>query len=535
MKVYEQVSSLLREHGVDSMFGLMGDANMYVSAAFERDGGRFVRVAHEAGAVSMADGYSRLAGRPGVASVTHGPGLTNAVTALVEATRSSTPLLLITGDTPAEATHVQRLDIAGVCASLGVVHERVHREDTVARDVNRAWRRLPDGPVVLNVPLSLSIREATASGAAGTVLKPDAAATPSEEAIDEALGVLASSARPVVVAGRGAITSGAEQAVTELADLVGAPLFTTALGRGLFAGHDRHVGMMGSLANEHSIQMIADSDCIVAFGASLNKYTTMGGELVSGARLIHVDDDATKLGWLIEPDYSILGDAALVARAMVSRLAEAGLTFGTTWRRRGAEVGRAVKHWTPSDDRSGASTVDVRLVSQALDSVLPKGSVVVSDVGRFVAGVWPYLHANRAGDFVAMTGFGSIGLGLAAGIGAATARPDQLTVVLVGDGGFMMNVSELSTAVRERLPIVVLVFDDGAYGAEYQKLASQGFSPAQSYNTWPDLCDVARGLGARALRVQAVSEVAKVGEILADLGGPLVVDVRIDPTHHIEF
>lgn len=535
MKIYKQVSGLLRAQGVDTMFGLMGDANMYVSACFEDGGGRFIRVAHESGAVSMADGYARMGQGPGVASVTHGPGFTNAITALVEAVRSGTPLLLITGDTPAEHTHPQRLDIAAVCASLGVAHERVQRQDTVARDLNRAWRRLEDGPVVLNIPLTLAVQEATATGAASVVRRSQEVPVASADDIDEAMGMVASAVRPVIVAGRGATSPAAEAAIVELADLLGAPLFTTALGRGLFADHPRHVGIMGSLANELAIQLVTDSDCVIAFGASLNKYTTMSGELVAGTRLIQIDHDPAKLGWLVEPDERILGDAGAVARSMTQGLNEAGLTFGVTWRHRAAEVSGQVRSWKPSDDRSGQSTVDIRVVSQALNGILPSDAVVVSDVGRFVAGVWPYLDRNRPGDVAAMTGFGSIGLGLAAGTGAAVARPDDRIVILAGDGGFMMNASELSTAVRERLPVIVIVFNDGAYGAEYQKLASQGLSPKASYNQWPDLCEVARGLGAQAMRIESLADLPDLSEAIASCDGPLLVDVRIDPSHHIEF
>lgn len=534
MKVYEQLSATLMEHGVDTMFGLLGDANMYVVGAFEGSGGRFVRVAHEAGAVSMADGYSRMSGRPGVATVTHGPGFTNALTALVEAQRFPTPVLLITGDTPSEATHMQRLDIPGVCSSLGVPHEYIHRTDTVVRDVNRIMQMLRSGPVVLNLPLSLSRSQATGAGAA--LRLPSQARTQVDEVdLDAALGLLASASRPVVLAGRGVVAAGAEQDVQQLADLLGAPLFTTALARGLFRGHPRHLGIMGSLSHEEAVQTLADSDCIIAFGAALNKYTTMAGELVAGKKLIQVDAAPVKLGWLVQPDEAVLGDAAIVARQMTAMLRDAGIEASRTWSGLTERATASLASWTPSDDHSTADTVDVRMATRALNEILPDDCVVVSDAGRFVAGVWPHLDRNGPGDFTTMTGFGSIGLGLAAGTGAATARPDDLVVVLAGDGGFIMNVSELSTAVREGLRLLVLVFNDGAYGAEYMKLIAEGFDAKLSYNQWPDLAQVARGLGAQAHTVHNVEEITALGHVLTDMQGPVVVDIRLDPSHHIPF
>lgn len=134
-----------------------------------------------------------------------------------------------------------------------------------------------------------------------------------------------------------------------------------------------------------------------------------------------------------------------------------------------------------------------------------------------------------------MTGFGSIGLGLAGGIGAAVSDVSDVTVVLVGDGGFMMNVSELATAVRERLPMVIVVYNDGAYGAEYQKLVNEGFPAHHSYNEWPDIARTAAGMGCRALTIRKPEDFESVGEGITRLSGPLVLDIRLDPTHHLNF
>lgn len=532
MKAYERVAEMLRDFGVDTMFGLLGDANMYVAATFEAAGGRLVRVAHEASAVTMADTYARMTGRLGVATVTHGPGFTNAITALLEAQRFPSSVLLITGDTPPEATHLQRLDMAAMCAVAGIQHEYVHRADSLTRDVNRALRRLQDGPVVLNLPLGIG-RATTVSVGRARVPTPRQPRSVEVADLDGALGVVASAARPVVLGGRGVVASGAEEAVAELADQIGAPLLTTGLGHGLFRGHERLLGIMGSLTPDPVVKLLSDADCIVAFGATLNKYTTMGGELVAGKRLVQVDTDAVKLGWLVEPDESVCGDAGDVATQMTEQLREAGVTRSSTWQSAAESVAVGLQSWNPGD-RSTDSTIDVRHATRELNRLLPEGAVLVSDVGRFVAGVWPYLDTFEAGSFTAMTGFGAIGLGLAAGTGAAIARPGQPVVLLCGDGGFMMSASELSTAVRERLPLVVLVYNDGAYGAEYMKLVAEGLDPAASYNHWPDLAEIARGFGARAVTVRTVAEIRGLGPIDPS-DGPLVVDIRVDPTHHIDF
>jgi thiamine pyrophosphate-dependent acetolactate synthase large subunit-like protein len=179
--------------------------------------------------------------------------------------------------------------------------------------------------------------------------------------------------------------------------------------------------------------------------------------------------------------------------------------------------------------------LDIRVATQRLDALLPQGCVIVSDVGRFIAGSWPYLTKAVPGRFTAMTGFGSIGLGVAGGIGAAVSAVSDTTVVLVGDGGFMMNVSELATAVRERLPMVIAVYNDGAYGAEYQKLINEGFPAQHSYNEWPDIASTAAGLGARSLTIRKPEDFEAAAEEIVRPAGPLVLDIHLDPTHHLVF
>lgn len=539
MKVYQHVAALLARHGVTTMFGLLGDANMYVAGAFEDAGGTFVRVAHEASAVSMADAYARMSGTWSVATVTHGPGFTNTLTALVEAARFSTPVLLITGDPPPEPTHMQRLDIAAVCAAAGVAHERIHRPETAERDVHRALRtlRATGQPVVLNIPIPLSLSPACPDYHSDTTLldftPPITLAD--ESGLDTALGLAASASRPVVVAGRGVIAAGAEADVAELADILGAALFTTGLGIGLFGSHPRHLGIMGSIAHPEATPILMDSDCVIAIGTSLNKYTSFGGELFSEKTLIHIDADPVKIGWFVAPTCGLVGDAAAVTRAMVEAIGHGELPEKKSWKQRSEQAHTDIAAWTPPDDQSDADTIDIRVATQRIDALLPPGITVVSDVGRFIAGSWPYLSAIGPGLFTAMTGFGAIGLGLAAGTGAALSRRSPMTVLLVGDGGFMMHASELSTAVREQIPMLIVVYNDGAYGAEYQKLLNEGLSAQHSYNQWPDIAVVARSFGAAAHTITNPADIDALRDAVIDLQGPLVLDVRLDPTHHLIF
>lgn len=536
MKVYSQLAGALQDQSVRTIFGLMGDANMYFLAAFQDDGGRFVPVVHEASSVAMADTYSRMTGTLGVATMTHGPGFTNAITSLVDATRTRSKVLVICGDPPPEPTHMQRLDLEAVTSALGVGHERIYRPATLVRDLNRAVQRVwaESRPVVLNVPLPVFLEDAVDQPPAlAPLLAPPG--EPSRAQLDSALGLLASARRPLIVAGRGALHADARSSLIDLAEVLGAPLATTAMAKDLFRGHPADLGIVGSMSHSVASAAITDADCIIAFGASLNRYTTMGGELVQGARIVHVDADPRQIGAYVPVDEGIVGDANRVAVSIVNALKDAGFDASRSWRER---IERELSGRSADDGFRQAmadGVVDIRSAMIELDRILPSRRVVVSDVGRFVVGSWPYVSVEAGGDFTAMTGFGSIGLGLAGSIGAAVAREGELTVALVGDGGFMMHAAEFSTAVRERLRLLVVVLNDGAYGAEHHKLKARNLDAAYSLNHWPNFVDMATSMGARGATVRSMDDLTELEPELADLDGPYLLDVRIDPELNLAY
>ncbi|MEE2034743.1 thiamine pyrophosphate-dependent enzyme, partial [Rhodococcus chondri] len=224
----------------------------------------------------------------------------------------------------------------------------------------------------------------------------------------------------------------------------------------------------------------------------------------------------------------IPGDAAGVVRALGARLAEAETP--TPSGRRVAQLADAVHELEGKGYRSisGGGTVDMRDAMVRLAELLPKGTQVVTDVGRFSFAAWKYLPVDP-GRFTVPGAFGSIGLGIATAVGAAAARRDAPTVCVAGDGGAMMGLVELSTAVRHRLPLVLVVLDDHCYGAEYLKLESLGLAPAHSEVQWPGFAETARALGARAVTVRKVDEFAQVAALLNEAAYPLVIEIKADP------
>ncbi|MCU1513871.1 MAG: acetolactate synthase [Microbacteriaceae bacterium] len=530
MKAYVAFAAALKDQGVHTMFGLIGDANMQYTAHYiDAMGGRYYGATHEAGAITMADGYHRMSGEVTVATVTHGPGLMNTLTALTEATKARSQMVLLTGDTPAVRTWTQSLDIGAAIAPTGAGYERVYRPETAPLDLARALHRARTErrPIVLNFPYDMMQQDVEPVAMKPTPVISYLPPRPDDDAIERALDVIAGAKRPLVLGGRGAALSGARDALLDLAGILGAPVATTLLGRDMFRGHPMNLGIAGSLSNTIATDAIVAADVIIAFGAGLNRYTTDKRQLFAGKRIVQIDIEPRDIGLYLRVDEALIGDARQVATALADALREAEFE-GSGWGRPYAE---RIANWTPESeftDLSHDGTVDVRTAVIQLDRVLPENRTVVTDVGRFIVAGWRYLSVPEPRRFTHMSTFGSIGLGLGAGIGAAAVDPSTLTVALMGDGGFMMTLGELTSAVRNKIPLLVVVLNDGAYGAETNKLRGHGESEVHSFIDWPELAPLAEAMGARAMTVRAVADFAGIPKFIEGLTGPALVDVRMD-------
>ena len=532
MKVHEALARGLADAGVDTMFGLIGDANLFLVDDFVRQHqGTYVAAVHEAGAVLMAIGYARAAGRVGVATVTHGPGLTNTVTALVEGVRGRTPLVLLAGDTPvSDPVNVQNIDQRELVAATGAGFVQVRTPDSAVEDLALALRRaaLERRPVVLNVPADFQWAET----AYVPVDRGAPAATPpapDDADLDRAVGVLASARRPIVLAGRGAVRPAARASVLRLAERIGAPVATTLKAKDLFRGEPFDLGIFGTVSTPVAADTIARSDCIVALGASLNLFTTVRGSLLEGRAVVHCDVDPAQIGGAGTPAAGVVGDSAAVADAICAWLDEAGVAPSAF---RSTDLLHALQEQAATDppDRSTDTTVDVRTALRRLDLVLPPERTLVTDAGRFMYEAWRALRVLEPAHFVPTMNFGSIGLGLPAAIGARYGAPDRPVVLVTGDGGFMLGgLAEFSTAVREGIDLVVLVLDDGGYGAEHIQFRNRDLDPGLSLFAWPDLAAVATAMGGIGLCVRNPADLDDVAGVLASRDRPVLVDVRLDP------
>ena len=531
---HDAVAQALVDHGVDTVFAVLGDGNLFIGESLERQHGvNLVGATHEANAVCMAEGWAKATGRLGVASVTHGPGLTNTITALVEGVKNGTPMVVVAGDTPIEnEQHLQNLDQHALVVATGAGFQPIRNVDTIAEDVSTAIRRAHSEhrPVVINIPLNIEWDEVD--------YEPRPALTPTSQRLaadpdrlETAMGIIASSARPVIVAGRGAVKSGARDALIRLGDALGAPLATSLLATGFFQGEPFDLGIHGTLSHEIAGETFAMAACLVVFGAALNFFTTDYQTLLAGKRVVHVDLNPAHIDRHVTVDAGVVGDATLVAETMTEMLSAAEhqpSSFRTT------ELERKLQEFDPAtafEDQSYDGAVDPRTLTRRLDQALPKERQVVVDAGRFMLDALT-LSVPDPMDLVTSHGFGAIGLGMSTAIGAAVARPTLPTVLCIGDGGYMMGgMTELSTAVHLGLDLIVVLYNDGSYGAEHIQLVTKGMDPSASTHEWPDFCAVAASMGCDTAKIDSLSDIDAAMDMVKNRtpGRPVLIEASIDP------
>jgi thiamine pyrophosphate-dependent acetolactate synthase large subunit-like protein len=533
--VADVVGATLAAEGVKDAFGILGSGNLVVTNALVRHGAQFHHARHEMSATCMADGYARVTGRVGVVSVHQGPGLTNTMTGLAEAAKSRTPVLVLAGETPAAAlTSNFRIDQHGLVESVGAIAERVHSSKTAADDAARAYQRAitERRPVVLMLPIDIQPQPAVPTEPSRRPLPPLNAPEPSGQAIRQAADLLTKAKRPAIIAGRGAVLANAGADLEALGQTIGAVLATSAPANGLFAGLPYALGISGGFASPFAAKTLPRADVVLVFGASVNHWTTKHGAMIGpDAKIIQVDVDPRAIGRNQPADLAILADAKATANALNNEIMSRGHTNqGFRTPELSDEIASNTWRHDPYEDASTDEWIDPRTASIALNDLLPRDRAVAVDSGHFLGYPAMFLEVPDARSWLFPNGFQAVGLGLGNAIGAAIAQPDRPTVAAIGDGGAFMALAELETAARLKLMLLVVIYDDAAYGAEVHHFAPMGHDVSLVRFPDADLAGIARAAGAKAATVRRTEDLSIVEEWLANPHGPLVLDVKVNPT-----
>lgn len=539
MRVAEVVGRALVRSGVDHVFGVVGSGNFRATNAMVDAGARFVAARHEGGAATMADAYARTAGRVAAVSLHQGCGLTNAMTGIAEAAKSRTPLVVLAAEATAPTSNFH-VDQDALARAVGAVPMRVGAATAAADAVAAVATALNDRrTVLLNLPLDVADLEVGDVEIPPLPVPPDPSA-PSVTDLERLVVALRAAERPVFVAGRGARSVAARDALAALGERCGALLATSAVAKGLFRGEDWDLDVSGGFSSPVVAELVASADLVVGWGCALNMWTMRHGRLIAAdATVVQVDDTPEALGVHRALDLGVVGDVAVTATAALALLggaADSGMTAGAgggngTAEFRSADVRErlaAGRRWrdVTFEDRSTGDRIDPRTLTIALDDLLPAERVVAVDSGNFMGYPSMFLGVPDERGFCFTQAFQSIGLGLASAIGAALAEPDRLPVAALGDGGALMGAAELDTVRRLGLPMVVVVYNDDAYGAEVHHFAGEPLGPVRFPPT--DVAAVGAGYGFDAVTVRGPAD---LGAVAAWVAGPrdrpLLVDAKV--------
>ena len=530
--VSAHVALTLARH-IDHVFGVMGNGNAYFLDALERGAGvHFTAVRHEAGGVVAADAYHRSSGRLAAATATYGAGFTNTLTALAEAVQAHVPLVLVVGDEPTSGPRPWDVDQIALASAVGARTYTVGRADAAATTIIAIEHALTYRvPTVLAIPYDVAARDAGPLPEAPEPRLP-APMVPTgafaEGAVEGLVETLASAERPFLLAGRGAWISGAGEALGEVADAVGAVTASTALGRGVFPRGEFDLGVTGGFGADGAMDLVREADVAVVFGASLNQFTMRFGDLFApGTRVFQIDvaPAATHphVGGFVR------GDAAVVARAVADGLRAPGAA-PSGWRE-SVDI-MPLREYEAGDGVAPDGRLDPRTVAARIGELLPADRVVVSDGGHFIGWAnmyWPVAAPDRMS--MVGTAFQSIGLGWPSVAGAALAKPSATVVLTTGDGGGLMALADLETAVRVAGGRgIAVVWNDAAYGAEINLYGLKGLAKEPMLIPEVDFAALAAGVGAEGVVVRSIADLDRLAVWVTEPEASrpfLVLDCRI--------
>ncbi|WP_284744701.1 thiamine pyrophosphate-binding protein [Amycolatopsis sp. RTGN1] len=529
MKVYEALAAAFAAEGTTDVFGMMGDANMHWMNALAGHGTRLYEVRHEGAGLSMAHGYARASGRPGVVTTTSGPGVSQLATSMIVASRARIPLVAFVGETPlGDESAVQYLDQRRFAAAIECEFFHVAKADSAIEVVRNAFHlaRTQSRPVMISVPIDVQLQEFDDDlpYSPSTELLRTPKLLPHPERIEQARELIAASKRPVIIAGRGARQAGAAEEILALQQRTGALLATTLQAKNwLYGRTDYHVGIAGLFGSKVAMEMLQEADCVIAVGASLNHYTIESGYLFPDAKFVQIDTAPNVvMGNGRVADCYVQADAITGLTALTGALEPDGLEGFHT-----ADVHRRLTAplVDPAEYRRNPGLLDPREAIAVVDEELPGEIGLVLGSGHQTDfGTMLFQRSREVTSNYGM--FGAIGQAPLLTVGAVVAKGEPMFVV-EGDASFLMHLSEFETACRYGLPVLVVVMNDEGLGAEYHKAAAKGLDPALAVIPTPELGVVAQALGGGGATVRTVDELrAALGKYVR-APRPTVIDVRI--------
>jgi acetolactate synthase-1/2/3 large subunit len=537
MKVWDALAECVEQEGTRALFGLMGDGNLYFMARLlERGVTEVYDVRHEGSAVAMADGYARVSGDVGVASVTSGPGVTHLGSSLTVASLTGTPLVVIAGEIPSIArgmgTHRQETNQRAFAEASGALFHQLRDVSTVASDVQRAFwlARTRRRPVLLNCPIDMQAEEFRGKltyTPTSARLFPLHRLAPDAVAIEKATDMIVGARRPVIVAGVGAMAAEAHAAIEGLGNRIGSVNGTTLRAKGYLDG-PWSVGVCGNFSTLPAQSILADADLVILVGASGSSDTAEA--IPARARTIQINNSGTVGVGSRVPDHLVYSDAKLAVEEILELLLDAeytatgyrGGSYAASFALDPVDVDLQEAHWDLPPD-----TVDPRSFIQHVDPLLANPCTIVIGGGHNLSFPSMFLSGGPSRRFIFTYDFGCIGQGIPNAFGAAVAAPDRPVVLFEGDASALMTIHDLDVTARYRPRLLVFIMNDGALGAEYHKLQTENINPKWAQVRTPDFGRVAEAFGNSGGTVRSLADVDEQVDLFERGTGARYVDVHI--------
>jgi acetolactate synthase-1/2/3 large subunit len=524
------VVEALEREGVTHVFGYPGGAIMPVYDALTGSNLQHILVRHEQAAALAADAYGRVTGRPGVCIATSGPGATNLVTGIANAFLDSVPMVAITGQvaSPLMGTDAfQEVDIFGITLPIVKHSFLIRRTADIPRVFAEAFRIASSGrpgPVLIDLPKDVGVMAATPEP---FELPEEAVEAPDEAAIAAANALIAEAHSPVLYFGGGVAIARAERALRDFAERSGIPAVGTLKGLGAIpTDHPNFLGMLGMHGTRAANIAIDNCDLLICVGARFDDRAT--GKLDSfapNAKVIHIDADPAEIGKLRAAAVAVTGDMTEILDRLTAETDVAG------WAR---QCQAQKKLWAARYDAPGAGIYAPALLKQLSEAAGDK-AIFTCDVGQHQMWVAQHCRFTRPQAHLTSGGLGTMGYGIPAGVGAVLAEPDATVITVSGDGSFMMNVQELATIRRYRLPLKIVLIDNSQLGMvrQWQELFfEENFSEIDLSDN-PDFAEVAHSFGIEAFTIDHRSQVSGAIDRLLNTDGPILCHVRIDPRENV--
>ena len=538
--VYEALAADIKRRGIDAVFGLMSDDTALFVTSLDSMGVRFYGARHENNAISMAEGYAAATGKVGVAIIGRGPATANAMHGAVYAQRTGSKVLMIFGYRSITHRAPEGLGPDPKAFNAESVLQAAGLPTFVATDSVTACMTLATalasiqhgGCAALLLPMNVQFGLVDAADPSAAPALVQASAPPRQRArlpaVQAAAALLDSSRKPLFVVGLGGHRSGARAAIERLAEKVGAVVATSLKAKDMFRGYPYNLGILGSFSHSAGRRLIDEADCIVVVGAGLNQRTTSyGTSLPLNVPLVQVDVSRANIGRWFHADVALVADAGDAAEQLwgaVSDKPAADRLFHTV------ETRSRLADFDISSDFQPAHTprtLDPRSVAVEIDRMLPPNRNAVYDAGNFLQ-VLPYVSLLGPDHLKNSHDFASIGMGFGTALGFAVGTPERTTALFLGDGSFLMTMSELETAVREDIPLVIVLMNDCAYGAELHYLKMRNMPVAKSVFLDIDFAPIAAAFGFQVATVRTMDELRALAPILRKPEGPIFLDCKIN-------